>query len=174
MVHKTATVLTRCIAMAILCSRWWCDRGSPVLKEGQGLLPKCSGCVNCHQDKKMARLQIGILHLLPGLQRHQPHLWPASRGMGWRCWGMWHPKQWLDHTSRVLLLNHLVSSHRIDKYQMVPDGQGLQLWPVIAGSARWLLCDRDDLQQFSRPRHPSWAQGRRLGEHVARHLIPWW
>ena len=29
-------------------------------------------------------------------------------------------------------------------------------------------------QQFSQPRHPSWAQGRRLGEHSARRLILWW
>ena len=25
----------------------------------------------------------------PGLQQHQPHLWPASRGMGQRCRGMY-------------------------------------------------------------------------------------
>ena len=66
-------------------------------------------------------------YLQPNLQRHQPHLWPASRGMGQRCRGMSQPKQGLDHASRVLLLNHIVSSHWIGKYQMVSVGQGLQL-----------------------------------------------
>ena len=58
MVPKTAAVLPLCMAVAILCSRWWCGRGSPVsaptLMEGQGLLPKRFGCLNCHRDKKMA------------------------------------------------------------------------------------------------------------------------
>ena len=33
MVPKPAAVLPRCMAIAILCSRWWCDRGSPVFTQ---------------------------------------------------------------------------------------------------------------------------------------------
>ena len=155
MVPITAAVLPHCMATAILWSRWWCDRGSSVFTQRR--CPNSwrkvrASCPNALAVSIATRTKDGFTadrhtslssYTQPGLQRHQLHLWPASRGMGQRCWGMWHPKQGLDHTSRVLLLNHRVSSRPIDKYQMVPVGEGLQLWPVVAGSARWLLYDRD-------------------------------
>ena len=72
-------------------------------------------------------------YLQPNLQRHQPHLWPASRGMGQRCRGMSHPKQGLDHTSRVLLLNHL----RIENWGLKP--WELALWNMMV---RMTVADR--------------------------------
>ena len=155
MVPKTAAVLPRCMAIAILCSRWWCDRGSPVftrrwcptswrkIRASCPNTPAVSIATGIKRWLDCRSAYFTLSYRQPDLQRHQPHLWPASRGMGQRCRGMSQPKQGLDHASRVLLLNHIVSSHWIGKYQMVSVGQGLQLWPVITGSARWLLHDED-------------------------------
>ena len=140
---------------SILCSRWWCDRGSPVFTqrhdaptpEGRSgplvQIPQLAQSPLGRKDGLTAyRHTLPSSYLQPNLQQHQPHLWPALRGMGQMCRKMWHPKLGLGHISMVLLLKHLVL-HQIDKYQMVPVGHGLQLWPVTARSARWLLYDGD-------------------------------
>ena len=44
MVPKAAALSPRCMATAILCSRWWCDRGSPVFSRRR--LPSCDLVVN--------------------------------------------------------------------------------------------------------------------------------
>ena len=116
-----------------------------LLKEGQGLLSKQSGCLNHHWDEKMALLQIGILHPLPifSLICNGTSFTCGQHHVGWgKGVGACHiPSKGL--TTQGVTVEPSDPFHQIDKYKMVPVGHGLQLWPVIAGSARWLLYDGD-------------------------------